>query len=86
MAAVKTAISIEEPLLAKVDELAERMELPRSRVLALAAEEFIRKHESQRLLEALNRAYEDEPEGESEESRVRSHWRRKHRQQAQGEW
>ena len=40
MTAIKTAISLEEPLLQRIDKLARGLGLPRSRVLAQAAEEL----------------------------------------------
>jgi len=64
MAVVKTAISIKEPLFHKLEELADEMEMSRSRLLALALEEFIERHENLRLLETLNAVYADDPQEE----------------------
>ena len=59
MSLVKTAICLEETLFRRIDALARAMRLPRSRVFALAAEEYVRKYDNRQLLERLNRAYAD---------------------------
>jgi metal-responsive CopG/Arc/MetJ family transcriptional regulator len=61
---VKTAISIKEPLFEMLEKLADEMDMSRSRLLALALEEFIERHENLRLLEALNAAYADNTQEE----------------------
>jgi len=61
MSTVKTAISLEQPLLERIDEVAQELELPRSRLLARAAEDFLRRHENARLLARLNSAYAEGP-------------------------
>lgn len=67
MAVVKTAISIKEPLFEKLEELAGEMDMSRSRLLALALEQFIERYENRRLLEEINTAYaEDSQEEELE--------------------
>lgn len=84
MTAVKTAISLDSELLERVDALAEELDLPRSRVLAQAAEDFLRRRESQRLLGSLNEVYGDESMPEPEESR--SQRRARHRRIVEGTW
>ncbi len=64
MTAVKTAISLQEPLFRKLEELAGELELPRSRVLAMALEEYIARRENQKLLDALNEAYQDDDQAD----------------------
>ena len=66
MANVKTAVSLDEPLFEQVEALARELKLSRSRLFALALQEFIRRHESQRLLERINAAYADAPDAEEE--------------------
>ena len=61
MAVVKTAISLESSLFQQINELAGELNVSRSRLFALAAQEFIARHESRKLLDALNAAYEDVP-------------------------
>lgn len=61
MASVKTAISLDEPLLERIDAIAHELSLPRSRVIALAAEEFLHRQDSARILRLLDEAYADGP-------------------------
>lgn len=84
MTAVKTAISLDSELLERVDALAEELDLPRSRVLAQAAEDFLRRRESERLLAGLNLAYGPEPPEEDDELRERR--RERHRRIVEGTW
>ena len=84
MASVKTAISLQKPLFDQVEALAEKMNVPRSRVFALAVEEFVRRHQSQRLLQQINEAYEGAPD--LAEAALRRRMRRPHRQLVKGEW
>jgi len=71
MASVKTAISIEEPLLEEVNVLARNLKVSRSRLFALAVQEFIRRHRNMELLQSLNEAYDDLPESEPTVSSMR---------------
>ena len=84
MATVKTAISLQEPLFKKVEALANTLSISRSRFFALAAEAFIKEHETRQLLEQINAAYEDGPDPEEQE--IRRRWRHRHRRLAEGEW
>ena len=84
MAAVKTAISLDESLLAGVDALARKLELPRSRVLALAAEELVARYESRDLLERLNQAHTEPPS--NEERAIEKGMRVRHRRRVEGQW
>ena len=83
MSSVKTAISLEPPLLDRIDSLARELEVSRSRLLSLAAEEYLRRHESERMLAALNRAYADPPT--PEESRLRAVMRERQRRRVERE-
>jgi metal-responsive CopG/Arc/MetJ family transcriptional regulator len=78
MTTVKTAISLEEPLLRRVDGLAREMNISRSRLFALAVESFIEQQQTQALLEALNAAYNDKPTPDEAENfrRMRQHHRK----------
>jgi len=84
MATVKTAVSLEGSLLERIDEVAETLELPRSRVIARAAEDFLERWESRRLLDELNRAHADEPT--PEEMELQRRMRALHREVVTGEW
>lgn len=64
MPGVKTAISLDEELLIKVNRLASDMHMSRSKVFALAVKDFLKIRENQSLLEQLNKAYEDFPDEE----------------------
>ncbi len=66
MSYVKTAISLQEVLLQKIDALARELDISRSRLFALAAEEFLQRYQNQQLLEAINAAYDDLPDPEEE--------------------
>lgn len=63
---VKTAISIREDLFAEAEQLAKELGVSRSQVFAMALEEFIARRRNRQLLEALNRAYADEPTDEEQ--------------------
>jgi metal-responsive CopG/Arc/MetJ family transcriptional regulator len=84
MASIKTAISLQESLLDKVDALAKELDISRSRLFVLAAEEFIQRHRNRELLEAINIAYDDSPD--TEEEMLRQKMRHKHRRLVEGQW
>ncbi len=84
MPTVKTAISVEQDLMAKVQELACTMNISRSRVFALAAEDFVRRQENRKLLEKIDAAYEGEPDPK-DQIRLKAS-RRSFRKLVEGEW
>lgn len=84
MTNVRTAISIPEALFERVDALAEKQQISRSRLFVLAVEEYLRQVENQELLQAINAAYDEPPS--PEEDVYRERMRRKHRQQMEGQW
>jgi metal-responsive CopG/Arc/MetJ family transcriptional regulator len=84
MAAVKTAISLDESLLAGVDALARKLDLPRSRVLAVAAEELLARYENRDLLDRLNRVYAEPPTDDEREAAKAM--RQRLRRRAQSKW
>jgi predicted transcriptional regulator len=61
---VKTAISLNELLFQRAEQLADQMNISRSRLFALAIEEFIARYQGQQLLDAVNAAYGDGLDGE----------------------
>ena len=67
MGSIKTAISLEKPLFEQIEALAKEMKVSRSRLFVLAAQEFLDRHENQKLLEAINHAYDDIPTDEEDE-------------------
>ena len=64
MTVVKTAISLEKSLFQKLDQLAGEMNISRSRLLAVALEEYIKRYSNLKLLQDLNASYGDEQEDE----------------------
>lgn len=64
---IKTAISLEQNLFKQVDELACTLKISRSRVFALAVEDYLLRQENRRLLEEINAAYDDTPDPEKEQ-------------------
>jgi len=84
MAKVKTAISLQDSLVERMDKLARELNVSRSQLFTRAADEFLRRHEGPALLEAINQACDDHPDPE-EESR-RQAMRLKQRQLVEGEW
>ena len=76
MPGVKTAISLDEELLLKVNSLADNLHVSRSKVFTMAVQDYLKKQENQSLLAQLNEAYEDFPD--EEESGVLKSIRVKH--------
>jgi Arc/MetJ family transcription regulator len=64
MPKVKTAISIDDTLLAEAVSIAQELDIPKSRVISLALEDFIRHHRNKQLLDQINEAYADAPDSE----------------------
>ena len=84
MPAIKTAISIDEPLFLRVESLADEMQLSRSRLFVLAMEEYIRRRDCEKLQAAIDEAYSDGPD--ENELAVRRAMRRKQLSHAEGQW
>ena len=60
MPTVKTTISLDRVLLDRIDAEARQLKQPRSRVLVMAAEEFLWRRESRKVIDRLNRTYSSE--------------------------
>ncbi len=71
MANIKTAISIEKPIFEQMNVLAKDLNISRSHLFALAAQEFIQRHKNIKLLQSLNEAYDDLLESEPIVSKMR---------------
>lgn len=84
MASVKTAVSLDEHLLERIDRRARELNLSRSRLMAEAAEDYLRRRESREMLAKLNEVY-SEPESQ-EDREVRRAMLRKQRERLEGEW
>ena len=83
MTTIKTAISLQENLFTQMEELATRLDVSRSQIIALALEAFIERDYNQRLLEALNQAYAEQDDDVEPRSQGR---RLQHRKLVEGEW
>jgi len=84
MATIKTAISIQKSLFEKAEDLARKMKVPRSRVYALALQDYLRRRENRNLLAQINAAQAEEPEASEKNLRQKS--KRTHRRLVEGEW
>ena len=85
MTSIKTAISIDEPLFEQVKALAQQLHISRSRLFALALQDFLRRHENRILLEQLNTAYQDDS-ADAAERQVQRRMRRQQRKLVEGAW
>jgi hypothetical protein len=84
MTTVKTAISIDESLFDQVNDLAGKLQLPRSQVFALAVEEFVERWRSRDMLQTLNDVYANGPD-DDEEALIRA-MAQHERELLQNEW
>ncbi len=77
MPGVKTAISLDPDLFQQVCKMAEKMDISRSRLFALAMKDYLHNLESRQFLVQLNEVYSDEPD--AEDIAVATAMRQKHR-------
>ena len=84
MGRIKTAISLDRSLFEQVEILARKMNVSRSRLFAIALEDFLWHCESEQLLQEINAAYQDGPDA-AEQIR-RQGMQRLHRKVVEGEW
>ena len=81
---VKTAVSIQKSLFEQAEKIARKMKVSRSRLFALALEDYIHREQNRELLAQINAAYADEPD--STEKVLRHEARGTHRRIVTGEW
>jgi metal-responsive CopG/Arc/MetJ family transcriptional regulator len=81
---MKTAVSLNETLFEEAETLAHRLNISRSRLFALAIEEYIRRHENSELLARIDAAYADEPD--AAETAQRRRFSLQQRRLVEGEW
>jgi len=81
---IRTAISIPETLFERVDVVAEKQQISRSRLFVLAVEEYLRQVENEELFQAINAAYDKPPT--PEDKAQREAMRRKQRKLVEGQW
>ena len=67
MSLVKTAISLNEDLIKKVNKLSAEMDVSRSRLFQFALESYIRQYENKQILNKLNKIYSGESTVEEKE-------------------
>jgi len=84
MAHVKTAVSLDKDLFEEVEAMADEMNITRSCLVVLALRDFLRRYQSQRLLEQIDSAYSDAPD--PSDHALQSSMIRQHRQVVEGEW
>lgn len=73
MANIKTAISIDEGIFKKAEEMARQMKISRSQLFTMALDKYLRDIENKRMLEKINAVYEaPDPEDDEYMTRVRS--------------
>ncbi len=82
---VKTAISLDQALLARIDAAAVELSISRSRFLAQAAEEQVRKLENLKLLAQINEAYAEGPDTDEKEH-YHGMWELQRRQLRREKW
>ena len=78
MTQMKTAVSIPQDLFQETDLIAHELNIPRSRVITLALEEFARRYQNKKLLKQINQAYSEPMTSDEKESLeiIRSHQKR----------
>lgn len=85
MQTVKTAISIQKSLYDRAEIIARQMKVSRSRLFALALEDYIQRAQNQKLLAQINAAYADD-KPDATEKRVARKMRRTHRRLVGNKW
>ena len=81
---VKTAISLDESLFKKVTGLARELKVSRSRLFAMALEEFLNDRENEALLASIDAAHGEAPS--KEEQAYLDRMKKYHRKHLEGEW
>lgn len=61
MTTIKTAVSIEDSVFERAEQVAEELEVSRSFLYTLALQNFIAQYDSRRITEILNEVYADGP-------------------------
>ena len=80
---VKTAISIEKLIFEQVNDLAKDLNISRSRLFVMAAQEFVQRHANMELLQAINDAYDDLPDVDT---KIVDKMRPRHLKMVQDQW
>ena len=80
---IKTTISIEKPIFDQVNDLAKNMNISRSRLFVIAAQEYIQRHTNIELLQAINEAYDDLPD---DDTKIVDKMRPRHLKMVRDQW
>ena len=80
---IKTAISIEKPIFDQVNSLAKNLNISRSRLFVIAAQEYIQRHTNIELLQAINEAYDDLPD---DDTKIVDKMRPQHLKMVKDQW
>jgi metal-responsive CopG/Arc/MetJ family transcriptional regulator len=84
MTMIKTAISLSDIIYEEMNALARRLDIPRSQLFALAAEEFLQRHKNKDMVRKINEALNNQLN--REDKKRMSVVKRKHRQLVEGQW
>lgn len=84
MQTVKTAISIEKNLYDQANRIAKHIKVSRSKLFALALQDFIEHQKNKELLDQINAAYEDDHDPAEETLQLKRS--AQHRRIVEGEW
>jgi len=80
---IKTAISIEKPIFDQVNDLAKNLNISRSRLFVIAAQEYIQRHNNIELFHAINEAYDDLPD---DDTKIVDKMRQRHLKMVKDQW
>ena len=78
-------ITLKKPLVDKIERIAQEMNISPSRLLMLAVQDFIQRHQNQKLLDEINAAQEDDQPDEQEHIRNKQVLHQ-YRKLIEGEW
>jgi len=84
MSFVKTAISLDGDLFKKANELSAEMKVSRSKLFQFAIESYIKKYNSKKILDKLNKIYSGQPS--TEEKELQRSMKKYHRTIAGDKW
>jgi metal-responsive CopG/Arc/MetJ family transcriptional regulator len=83
MNTMKTAISMEDDLLAEADRAAKRIGVSRSRFLSLAVRDYLARHRQEQMTQRLNEIY---CQSNAEDARLTRRMKAKFRQAVKDSW
>jgi len=84
MTNIKTAVSINESLFKRAEDLAYKLEITRSKLVSTALEDYIRQYENKQLLKQINKTYDNKTS--SDEQAYQMRMKKYHERFAEGEW